>query len=99
MVFLLRTVQYGKSIRYVGHATSFDDTVVQGSVDLQSDGTGLSFAIFYLRKGKVVAVCSIGKDPIVSHSSELLRVGKMPTGAELKAGLDLLSIPITCNAC
>ncbi|KAI8913491.1 hypothetical protein EDD86DRAFT_231820 [Gorgonomyces haynaldii] len=91
------TVQFGKSIRYVGHATSFDETVVQGSTDMDAEGQGLAFVVYYIRKGKVVAVCSLGKDPVVSHCSELMRLDKMPSASELRAGLDILTIPLDCN--
>jgi hypothetical protein len=53
--------------------------------------------IYYCRKGQVVAVASLGKDPYVSHASELLRVGKMPSAQALVEGLDLLTVPIECN--
>ncbi|KAJ3117868.1 hypothetical protein HDU96_005245 [Phlyctochytrium bullatum] len=85
------TVQYGKSIRYAGHAESFDDIVIQGTVE----GDNLSFAAFYGRGGKVLAVASVAKDPVVSHASELIRVGKMPSIDELKAGKDVLTVPLT----
>ncbi|KAJ3312606.1 hypothetical protein HDV04_002923 [Boothiomyces sp. JEL0838] len=68
-----------------------------GSLEMDSTGGGLSFAVFYLRKGKVVGVCTLAKDPIVSHASELFRLGKMPTGEELKNGKDILSIPLTSS--
>jgi hypothetical protein len=65
---------------------------------MDSTGGGLSFAAFYCRNDKVVAVCSLAKDPVVSHASELLRVGKMPSGKELKAGKDILTIPLQCKS-
>jgi NADPH-dependent 2,4-dienoyl-CoA reductase/sulfur reductase-like enzyme len=91
------TVQFGKSIRYVGHATSFDETIVQGSTEMDATGGGLSFVVYYCRKGQVVAVCSLAKDPVVSHASELMRIGKMPSAQQLKAGLDLLTVPLKCK--
>jgi hypothetical protein len=54
----------------------------------------LSFVVFYVREGKVLAICSLAKDPIVWHASELFRLGKMPSGKALKDGLDLLTIPL-----
>jgi apoptosis-inducing factor 3 len=49
---------------------------------------------YYLRKEKVVAVCSLGKDPVTSHASELMRLGKMPGAEELRNGLDILTVPL-----
>lgn len=63
---------------------------------MDATGGGLAFVAYYVRKDKVVAVCSLGKDPVVAHASELFRIGAMPSPAELKAGLDLLSIPLKC---
>ncbi|RUS22322.1 hypothetical protein BC937DRAFT_89651 [Endogone sp. FLAS-F59071] len=74
------TAQQGKSIRYAGYASSFDDIIIQGSVET------LSFAAFYVRGEKVVAVLSVGKDPVVSHASELLRINKHPSASELHQG-------------
>lgn len=61
---------------------------------MDSTGGGLGFVAYYLRKGKVVAVCSLGKDPVTSHASELMRLDKMPSGEELRSGLDLLTVPL-----
>ncbi|KAJ3159658.1 hypothetical protein HK101_001030 [Irineochytrium annulatum] len=85
------TVQYGKSIRYSGHAESFDDVVIHGSLDPEN----LAFVAYYGRAGKVLAVASVAKDPAVSHASELLRVGKMPSMSELKAGIDVLTVKLS----
>lgn len=48
------TVQFGKSVRYAGHATSFDEVIVQGNPD------ELKFAAFYARQGNVLAVAALG---------------------------------------
>ncbi|KAL5037947.1 Apoptosis-inducing factor 1 [Batrachochytrium dendrobatidis] len=90
------TVQFGKSVRYAGYATSFDNVIIQGSMECDESGGGLSFAAFYMRKGQLISVCSVAKDPVVSHVSELLRLGKAPTEKQLKDGLDVLSIKLNC---
>lgn len=51
------TVQFGKSIRYSGHATSFDEVIVQGTPE------ELKFAAYYAREGKVLAVAALGTAP------------------------------------
>jgi len=79
------TTQYGKSIRYCGHALSFDDIHIEGNLD------ELKFVGYYIRNDKVLAVVSIGLDPIVSAAAELMHINKMPSGKELKAGgIDLV---------
>jgi apoptosis-inducing factor 3 len=65
---------------------------------LEEDGSGLSFVVYYARKGKILAVCSLASDPVVSHASELMRIGKMPSAAEIKDGLDILSVPLKCKS-
>ncbi|RUP51356.1 hypothetical protein BC936DRAFT_148571 [Jimgerdemannia flammicorona] len=82
------TAQHGKSIRYTGYASSFDDVIIQGSTE------ELSFVAFYVRGEKVVAVLSLNKDPVVSHSNELLRHNKYPTATDLRNGKNVLDIKI-----
>ncbi len=63
-------------------------------MDVQMDGTGLSFTAFYVKNNVIVAVASMNKDPVVVHASELLRLGRMPSVEKIRAGLDLLTITI-----
>lgn len=44
------TGQFGKSLRYAGHCSSFDEIVYEGDVD------DMKFAAYYIRKGKVHAI-------------------------------------------
>uniref|UniRef100_A0A1D1ZKH5 Putative flavoprotein C26F1.14C n=1 Tax=Anthurium amnicola TaxID=1678845 RepID=A0A1D1ZKH5_9ARAE len=81
--------QLNKGLRYCGYASSFDDVIVQGSLE------EMKFAAFYARGDKIVAVASISVDPLVSHCSELLRLGKFPTATEIRNGLDPLTVPLT----
>ncbi len=48
--------QFGTSIRYVGHATEWDQVLVDGDID--SD----SFAVRYFNKGTHFATASVGRD-------------------------------------
>ncbi|CAG8730649.1 21360_t:CDS:10, partial [Dentiscutata erythropus] len=57
--------QLGKGIRYTGYASSFDDVIIQGSLE------EFKFAAYYARDDKILAVATISKDPLASHSSEL----------------------------
>ncbi|CAG8530837.1 577_t:CDS:10 [Gigaspora rosea] len=57
--------QLGKGIRYAGYASSFDDVIIQGSLE------EFKFAAYYARDDKILAVATISKDPLASHSSEL----------------------------
>jgi hypothetical protein len=55
------TVQFGKSVRYAGHATSFDEVIIHGNPD------ELKFAAYYVRQGKVLAVAALGTLILVLH--------------------------------
>ncbi|CAB5376388.1 unnamed protein product [Rhizophagus irregularis] len=81
--------QLSKGLRYCGYASSFDDVIVQGSLE------EVKFAAFYARGDKIVAVASISIDPLVSHCSELLRLGKFPTATEIRNGLNPLTVSLT----
>jgi len=70
----------GKGLRYVGTGAGFDDTYLDGSI------TDLKFVLYQAKGGKITAVASMGRDPYVSKSSELLKLGKMPTLDEIKVG-------------
>lgn len=54
----------------------------------------LKFSSYYLKDDKVVAVASMGVDPLVAHSSALIRLGKMPSAQQIKDGFDPLSIKL-----
>jgi NADPH-dependent 2,4-dienoyl-CoA reductase/sulfur reductase-like enzyme len=77
----------GAQLRYCGNtAGGWDDVVIQGSIDDKS------FAAFYSNGETVVAVATMGKDPVMAQASELMRLGKMPKKSELQGGLDVLSL-------
>ncbi|KAG2182838.1 hypothetical protein INT44_005819 [Umbelopsis vinacea] len=83
------TAQHGKSIRYAGFAKEYDDVIIQG--DLKE----LAFAAYYAKGEEILAIASLNKDPVVSYSAELLRIGKMPKASELRKGVNPLDIPLT----
>ncbi|KAJ1910904.1 Apoptosis-inducing factor 1 [Tieghemiomyces parasiticus] len=74
------TAQYGKSLRYCGHATDYDDVIILGNV---AEG---KWAAFYTKKDKVLAVASLNYDPIVSKSAQLLNDGQMPPATDIRNG-------------
>lgn len=76
-----------KQLRYCGNTPNgWDDLVIQGKPD---EG---SFAAFYAKGETVVAVASMMMDPVMTHSAELMRRGKMPGKSELKGGLNILEV-------
>lgn len=79
----------GAQLRYCGNnspTVGWDDLVIQGNLD---EG---KWAGFYTKQDTVVAVASMGYDPVVSKSSELMRRGAMPSKAELQKGTDVRTL-------
>lgn len=74
-------------LRYCGNTSAgWDDLVLQGSVE------EAKFVAYYCKGETVVAMASMGKDPSMSMSVELMRLGKMPSKSQLAGGLDVLSL-------
>jgi len=80
------TTQYGKSIRYCGFAYVYDELHIEGNIN------DLKFVGYYIKDNRVLAVISINMDPVVSAAAELLTIGKMPNGTEIKSGVDLVKL-------
>lgn len=84
----------GGQLRFVSDgnpAPSSKDHIihVDGKVE---DG---SFVAYYSRKednGTICALASMGRDPVMAHSAELMKLGKMPSIDEVKKGTDPLSV-------
>ncbi|KAI0973946.1 hypothetical protein F4678DRAFT_470700 [Xylaria arbuscula] len=76
-------------LRYCGNtANGWDDLVLQGN---PAEG---KFVAFYCKGDTVVAVASMGKDPAMTKSAELIREGAMPTKGQLQNGLDILDVSL-----
>ena len=71
------TQQYGKSLRYAGHAEKWDDILYHGDVAKQD------FLAFYVLEGRIVAAASMGRDADMIYIAELLGQGRLPAPAEL----------------
>lgn len=77
----------GAQLRYCGNtANGWDDIVVQG------DPAASKFAAYYCKGDTVVAMASMGMDPVMAQSAELMRLGKMPPKSQFQQGLDVLSM-------
>jgi NAD(P)H-nitrite reductase large subunit len=74
-------------LRYCGNTMNgWDDLVLHGNP------AESKFVAYYCKGETVVAMASMGMDPAMSQSSELLRLGKMPSKTELAGGLDVMSL-------
>jgi hypothetical protein len=76
-------------LRYCGNTVGgYDDLILKGRPE------DAKFAAYYARGEAVVAVASMGMDPVVSHAGELMRRGIMPSKTEIKNGIDILGISV-----
>lgn len=79
----------GAQLRYCGNSSlGWDELVLQG------DPAAAKFVAYYCKGETVVAVASMGSDPAMTQSAELMRRGKMPGRKEFDGGLDVLSLGV-----
>jgi NADPH-dependent 2,4-dienoyl-CoA reductase/sulfur reductase-like enzyme len=71
------TQQYGKSLRYAGHAEQWDKIIYHGAVEQQD------FLAFYAQAGRIVAVAGMGRDADMIYIAELISQDRLPAPAEL----------------
>ncbi|KAH7121878.1 monodehydroascorbate reductase [Dactylonectria estremocensis] len=77
----------GAQLRYCGNTSNgWDDVVIQG------DPAESKFTAYYCKGDTVVAMASMGKDPAMAQSAELMRLGKMPSKDQFQQGADVLSL-------
>ncbi|KAI9762076.1 MAG: hypothetical protein M1840_001485 [Geoglossum simile] len=82
----------GGQLRYCGStASGYDDTILKGKPE---DG---KFAAYYTKGETVVAIASMGMDPLVMQASELMRRGNMPSKTEINSGIDVLRISVSAE--
>jgi NADPH-dependent 2,4-dienoyl-CoA reductase/sulfur reductase-like enzyme len=80
------TQQYGKSLRYAGHAERWDEIIYQGDVASQS------FLAFYVLDGHIVAAAGMNHDAELLYITELLGQKQMPTPDLVRAGVEWASL-------
>ena len=82
------TMQYGKSLRYSGHAATPDNNILFGSPDT------LDYIEYYFdddgKDTRASAASTLGRDKELVAFSELLRRGHAPTRAQIEAGFDII---------
>ena len=76
------TQQYGKSLRYAGHAEKWDDIIYHGNLHEQD------FLAFYVREGRVIAAAGMGRDADMIFIAERLGQGTLPAPADLRETMD-----------
>lgn len=85
------TQQFDLTLRYVGHATSWDEIIYQGDVSSHD------FLAFYVKGDRVLAVAGMSRDRELAAVEALIKLDRLPTREQLKFGgvnvLDLLHTP------
>ena len=76
------TQQYGKSLRYAGHAEEWDDIIYHGDLAQQD------FLAFFVQAGRVTAAAGMGRDADMIFIAERLGQGTLPAAADLREGTD-----------
>jgi len=82
----------GQQLRYTGYGAGYEDVIIRGDPD------ALKFQAYYTKGDKVIAVASMQADPLVSKVSELIRLNKMPSASEIRAGKDPLEVDISSSS-
>lgn len=82
------TQQFGKSLRYIGHAETTKYAILRGNPN------ELDYVEFYFNEdsdnARVVAASGLGHDQDIIAIGELIRLDNSPTRAQIKAGLDVV---------
>ncbi|MDO5769726.1 MAG: FAD-dependent oxidoreductase [Psychrobacter sp.] len=82
------TQQFGKSLRYIGHADTTEHAILCGNPN------ELDYVEFYFNEdsdaAKVVAASGLAHDQDIIAIGELIRLDNSPTRAQIKAGLDVV---------
>jgi NADPH-dependent 2,4-dienoyl-CoA reductase/sulfur reductase-like enzyme len=79
----------GSQLRYCGSTANGWDSLV-----LKGEPENMKFAAYYAKGDTIAAVATMGMDPIMSKSVELMMAGKMPSKAELEAGTDPRTVSV-----
>jgi NADPH-dependent 2,4-dienoyl-CoA reductase/sulfur reductase-like enzyme/nitrite reductase/ring-hydroxylating ferredoxin subunit len=74
------TTQFGITLNYVGHAHSWDEVVIEG------DTKEHDFLAYYVKGSKILAAAGMSRDHELAIVEELMRLDKMPSVDQLKAG-------------
>ncbi|MCC3155916.1 FAD-dependent oxidoreductase [Hymenobacter sp. 15J16-1T3B] len=76
------TQQFGKSLRYAGHAQHWDDIIYHGEVEQQD------FLALYVDGGRIVAAAAMNRDADMICIEALLALNQMPAPAAARPEID-----------
>jgi len=80
------TQQYGKSLRYAGHAERWDTIMYHGEVAKQD------FLAFYVLDNRIIAAAGMNRDADMIYIAELLGQGRLPAPDQLRPDTDWASL-------
>ena len=81
------TTQYGESLQYVGHASSWDEIIFEGDVDARD------FIALYVKANRIAAAAGSGRDAQMGAVAEAMRLGRMVSPeAARRGGTDWLGL-------
>lgn len=76
----------GMQLRYCGNTLGgYDDVIIDGSLEVGPEKQP-SFAAYYVKGDEVIAVATMGKDPVMVQTAELMRRGAMLSRKEVESG-------------
>lgn len=79
----------GAQLRYCGNTVhGYDDVLLRGEPE---NG---KFVAYYSKGDTIVAVATMGVDPVMAKSAELMRRGNMPSKKEIVDGVDVLQVGV-----
>jgi NADPH-dependent 2,4-dienoyl-CoA reductase/sulfur reductase-like enzyme len=82
----------GAQLRYCGNTPrGYDDIVLRGDPD------NAKFVAYYCKGQVVVAVATMGMDPVMSKCAELMRRRNMPLKADIEKGVDVLRVEVPAD--
>ncbi|KAE8315762.1 hypothetical protein BDV41DRAFT_150408 [Aspergillus transmontanensis] len=77
----------GAQLRYCGNTPNGWDSLV-----LKGEPENAKFAAYYCKGDTVVAVATMGMDPIMVKCAELMRRKNMPSKSQIEGGVDVLKV-------
>ncbi|KAL3469447.1 hypothetical protein BJX99DRAFT_252007 [Aspergillus californicus] len=79
----------GSQLRYCGNTPNgWDDLILQGEPE------NSKFVAYYCKGDTVVAVATMGMDPVMVKCAELMRRKNMPGRKEIQGGIDVLNVGV-----
>lgn len=79
----------GAQLRYCGNPVhGYDDVLLRGEPE------NVKFVAYYCNGDTIVAVATMGMDPVMSKSAELMRRGNMPSKKQISDGVDVLQVGV-----